>query len=124
MVGAVITEGGQVVAEGFHAKAGEPHAEVMALRALGRKPAADAVLHVTLEPCCTHGRTPPCVDAILAAGFRTVADLRGQGLSALMARPGVGEVTAAGAVSAERIAFRCRLDDSESKGGAESGGRK
>jgi diaminohydroxyphosphoribosylaminopyrimidine deaminase/5-amino-6-(5-phosphoribosylamino)uracil reductase len=72
MVGAVITEGGKIVAEGFHAKAGEPHAEVMALRALGRKPAADAVLHVTLEPCCTHGRTPPCVDAILAAGFRTV----------------------------------------------------
>ena len=72
MVGAVITEGGQIVAEGFHAKAGEPHAEVMALRALGRKPAADAILHVTLEPCCTHGRTPPCVDAILAAGFRTV----------------------------------------------------
>ena len=72
MVGAVITEGGKVVAEGFHAKAGEPHAEVMALRALGRKPAADAVLHVTLEPCCTHGRTPPCVDAILASGLRTV----------------------------------------------------
>ncbi len=72
MVGAVITEGGKIVAEGFHAKAGEPHAEVMALRALGRTPAADAVLHVTLEPCCTHGRTPPCVAAILAAGFRTV----------------------------------------------------
>ncbi len=72
MVGAVITEGGQIVAEGFHVKAGEPHAEVMALRALGRKPAADAVLHVTLEPCCTHGRTPPCVDAILASGIRTV----------------------------------------------------
>ena len=72
MVGAVITEGGRIVAEGFHAKAGEPHAEVMALRALGRKPAADAILHVTLEPCCTHGRTPPCVEAILAAGIRTV----------------------------------------------------
>ena len=72
MVGAVITEGGRIVAEGFHAKAGDPHAEVMALRALGRKPAADAVLHVTLEPCCTHGRTPPCVDAILASGIRTV----------------------------------------------------
>jgi diaminohydroxyphosphoribosylaminopyrimidine deaminase/5-amino-6-(5-phosphoribosylamino)uracil reductase len=72
MVGAVITEGGKIVAEGFHARAGEPHAEVMALRALGRKPAADAILHVTLEPCCTHGRTPPCVDAILASGIRTV----------------------------------------------------
>ncbi len=72
MVGAVITEGGKIVAEGFHAKAGDPHAEVMALCALGRQPAADAILHVTLEPCCTHGRTPPCVDAILAAGIRTV----------------------------------------------------
>lgn len=72
MVGAVITEGGVAVAEGFHAAAGQPHAEVMALRALGRPPRADAVLHVTLEPCCTHGRTPPCVEAILRAGFRTV----------------------------------------------------
>jgi len=72
MVGAVITEQGKVVAEGFHAKAGEPHAEVMALRALGRRPSPDAILHVTLEPCCTHGRTPPCVDAIIQAGLRTV----------------------------------------------------
>ncbi|MEY3391707.1 MAG: Riboflavin biosynthesis protein RibD, partial [Verrucomicrobiota bacterium] len=61
MVGAVITEDGKIVAEGFHAGAGQPHAEVMALRALGRRPAPDAILHVTLEPCCTHGRTPPCV---------------------------------------------------------------
>ena len=72
MVGAVITEDGKIVAEGFHAGAGHPHAEVMALRALGRRPAPDAILHVTLEPCCTHGRTPPCVGAILAAGIRTV----------------------------------------------------
>ncbi len=72
MVGAVITEGGRVVAEGFHEAPGGPHAEVAALRALGRRPSAEAVLHVTLEPCCTHGRTPPCVDAILASGIRTV----------------------------------------------------
>ena len=72
MVGAVVTEGGVVVTEGFHAAAGQPHAEVMAIRALGRAPGPDAILHVTLEPCCTHGRTPPCVEAIIRAGFRTV----------------------------------------------------
>lgn len=72
LVGAVITEGGQVVAEGYHAQAGSPHAEIVALEALGRPPGADAILYVTLEPCCTHGRTPPCVAAILAAGIRTV----------------------------------------------------
>ena len=72
MVGAVIVEDGSIVAQGYHAKAGTPHAEVMALRALGRAPKAEAVLYVTLEPCCTHGRTPPCVDAIVAAGMRKV----------------------------------------------------
>lgn len=72
MVGAVIVEEGAVVAEGYHVKAGEPHAEINALQSLGRKPAPDATLYVTLEPCCTHGRTPPCTDAILHAGFARV----------------------------------------------------
>ena len=72
MVGALIVEDGEIVAEGFHAKAGEPHAEIVALRALGRKPADGATLYVTLEPCCTQGRTPPCTAAILAAGIRRV----------------------------------------------------
>lgn len=72
MVGALIVEEGEIVAEGFHAKSGEPHAEIVALRALGRKPADGAILYVTLEPCCTHGRTPPCTEAILAAGIRLV----------------------------------------------------
>ena len=72
MVGALIVEDGEIVAEGFHAKAGEPHAEIMALRALGRKPEPDATLYVTLEPCCTHGRTPPCTAAIIAAGIKRV----------------------------------------------------
>jgi len=72
MVGAVLTEGDAVVAEGWHARAGEPHAEVAALRALGRRPLPGATLHVTLEPCSSHGRTPPCVDALLAAGIRRV----------------------------------------------------
>jgi len=72
MVGALIVEDGVVVAEGFHAAAGEPHAEINALRALGRKPRPEAVLYVTLEPCCTHGRTPPCTDAIVDAGITRV----------------------------------------------------
>lgn len=72
LVGAVIVEHGEVVAEGHHARAGEPHAEINALKALGRKPAAGATLYVTLEPCCTHGRTPPCTDAIVDAGLTRV----------------------------------------------------
>jgi diaminohydroxyphosphoribosylaminopyrimidine deaminase/5-amino-6-(5-phosphoribosylamino)uracil reductase len=72
MVGAVIVEEGEIVAEGFHAKAGEPHAEVMALRSLGRAPDPDATLYVTLEPCCTEGRTPPCTEAIISSGIQNV----------------------------------------------------
>lgn len=71
-VGAVISENGRVVAEGYHARAGDPHAEIMALRALGRKPSAGAILYVTLEPCSTQGRTAPCTQAILSAGIRHV----------------------------------------------------
>ena len=72
LVGALIVEGGEVVAEGHHARAGEAHAEVNALRALGRTPKPGATLYVTLEPCCTHGRTPPCTDAIVDAGITRV----------------------------------------------------
>jgi diaminohydroxyphosphoribosylaminopyrimidine deaminase/5-amino-6-(5-phosphoribosylamino)uracil reductase len=72
LVGALIVENGTVVAEGHHARAGEPHAEVTALKALGRKPAPGATLYVTLEPCSTHGRTPPCCDAIVDAGIARV----------------------------------------------------
>lgn len=70
-VGAVIVKGGKVVAKGFHAKAGLPHAEVVALKAAGAK-AKGAVLYSTLEPCGHHGRTPPCSEAILAAGVKEV----------------------------------------------------
>ena len=72
MVGALVVEDGEIVAEGHHAKAGEPHAEVNALRSLGRKPRPNATLYVTLEPCCTHGRTPPCTEAIVDAGITRV----------------------------------------------------
>lgn len=68
LVGAVIVKDGAVIGEGWHARAGEPHAEIVALRQAGGQ-ARGATLYVTLEPCSTHGRTPPCVDAIIAAGI-------------------------------------------------------
>lgn len=72
MVGAVIVESGTIVAEGWHTRAGEAHAEVAALAALGRPPSPGATLYVTLEPCSTHGRTPPCTKAIQAASISRV----------------------------------------------------
>jgi diaminohydroxyphosphoribosylaminopyrimidine deaminase/5-amino-6-(5-phosphoribosylamino)uracil reductase len=72
MVGAVLVEAGEVVAVGATAPDGGPHAERRALAALGRTPARDATLYVTLEPCCTPGRTGACTDAIIAAGIKRV----------------------------------------------------
>jgi len=72
MVGAVVVEQAKIVAEGFHARDGAPHAEVMALRNLGRPPKPGATLYVTLEPCSTPGRTGACTDAIIAAGLKHV----------------------------------------------------
>jgi diaminohydroxyphosphoribosylaminopyrimidine deaminase/5-amino-6-(5-phosphoribosylamino)uracil reductase len=75
-VGAVIVSGGAIVAAGFHAAYGSPHAEVMALAQAGAR-ARDATLYVTLEPCCHWGKTPPCADALIGAGIaRVVAALR------------------------------------------------
>jgi diaminohydroxyphosphoribosylaminopyrimidine deaminase/5-amino-6-(5-phosphoribosylamino)uracil reductase len=71
-VGAVLVRGGRIVGEGYHRRAGEPHAEVIALRNAGAR-AEGATLYVTLEPCChREKRTPPCVDAIEASGVRSV----------------------------------------------------
>ena len=71
MVGAVVVRDGAVVGEGFHALHGGEHAEVAALRAAGEH-AKGATLYVTLEPCTHHGKTPPCTEAILAAGVSRV----------------------------------------------------
>ena len=72
LVGAVIVESGAVVAEGWHRADGGAHAEIEALKELGRAPAADATLYVTLEPCSTYGRTGACTTALIEAGFRRV----------------------------------------------------
>ena len=74
MVGAVLVKGGKIIGRGWHKRAGQPHAEIEALRDAqrrGHSPKA-ATLFVTLEPCCTHGRTPPCTEAIISAGIRRV----------------------------------------------------
>jgi diaminohydroxyphosphoribosylaminopyrimidine deaminase/5-amino-6-(5-phosphoribosylamino)uracil reductase len=89
-VGAVFVRGGRVLGEGFHTRAGAPHAEVEALRR-ARGGVRGGTLYVTLEPCAHHGRTPPCVDALVPLGLRRVVvatvdpdpRVRGRGIRAL-----------------------------------------
>jgi diaminohydroxyphosphoribosylaminopyrimidine deaminase/5-amino-6-(5-phosphoribosylamino)uracil reductase len=93
-VGAVIVKGRRVVAAGHTAPAGGPHAEVVALRAAGRA-ARGATLYTTLEPCVHHGRTPPCTEAILAAGIsRVVVGARDR--NPLVAGKGLARLRSAG----------------------------
>lgn len=104
-VGCVLVRAGEIVGEGWHEKAGEPHAEVHALRAAGER-ARGATAYVTLEPCSHHGRTPPCAEALIAAGVsRVVAAMgdpnplvAGRGLTLLQA---VGIETASGLLENE-----------------------
>jgi diaminohydroxyphosphoribosylaminopyrimidine deaminase / 5-amino-6-(5-phosphoribosylamino)uracil reductase len=108
IVGAVVVAGDEVVGEGWHERKGGPHAEVVALEAAGER-VRGATVYVTLEPCAHHGATPPCVDALLAAGVaRVVAGQldpdpeHGGGLETLRAA-GVDAELADG-----EPAFRCR----------------
>src|ERR1700679_3144983 len=71
MVGAVLVKHGKIIGQGWHHRAGEPHAEIQTLRAAKQSPKG-APLFISLEPCSTHGRTPPCTDAIIAAGLKRV----------------------------------------------------
>ena len=70
-VGCVIVNNGQIIGEGFHEYAGGPHAEINALSQTGEQ-ARDSTVYVSLEPCCFHGRTPPCVDALIKAQVKKV----------------------------------------------------
>lgn len=72
VVGAVVVKDGEVLGEGWHAEYGGPHAEVNAIAACGDADLRGATIYLSLEPCCHHGKTPPCTDAILAAGIDRV----------------------------------------------------
>ena len=104
-VGCVLVRGGEIVGEGWHEKAGEPHAEIHALRAAGER-AKGATAYVTLEPCSHHGRTPPCAEALIAAGVARVVSamtdpnplVSGKGLALLQA---AGIETASGLLESE-----------------------
>jgi diaminohydroxyphosphoribosylaminopyrimidine deaminase/5-amino-6-(5-phosphoribosylamino)uracil reductase len=116
-VGCVLVRDGDIVGEGWHEKAGEPHAEVHALRMAGER-ARGATAYVTLEPCSHHGRTPPCAEALIAAGVTRVVVamgdpnplVSGQGLAMLQV---AGIETASGLLENEarelNIGFVARM---------------
>jgi diaminohydroxyphosphoribosylaminopyrimidine deaminase/5-amino-6-(5-phosphoribosylamino)uracil reductase len=113
LVGAVISRDGELIGEGFHRALGAPHAEVEAIRSAGDDELEGATLYVSLEPCCHHGRTPPCTEAILRAGIRRVvvaaddpsAHACGRGLG-ILRDEGVEVVVAGG-----DLAARARLQN-------------
>jgi diaminohydroxyphosphoribosylaminopyrimidine deaminase/5-amino-6-(5-phosphoribosylamino)uracil reductase len=94
MVGCTVVRDGETVGEGFHARFGGPHAEVEALRVAGPR-AEGATAYVTLEPCCHHGKTPPCTTALIQAGVRRVVVAQRDPFPKVAGR-GIAALTAAG----------------------------
>ncbi len=94
MVGCVIVKNNKVIGRGFHQRAGAPHAEVIALEEAGAD-ARNATVYVTLEPCCHYGRTPPCSEALIAAGVKEVYAAC-QDPNPIIAGKGVAALKAAG----------------------------
>jgi diaminohydroxyphosphoribosylaminopyrimidine deaminase / 5-amino-6-(5-phosphoribosylamino)uracil reductase len=107
LVGAVVAAGERIIAEGWHQRFGGPHAEIVALDAAGAA-ARGGTLYVTLEPCCHYGKTPPCTDAVIAAGITRVViaardpfpAVNGGGIAALRA---AGIATETGLLEAEAL---------------------
>lgn len=106
-VGCVLVKDGSVVGAGWHQRAGEPHAEVYALREAGAA-ARGATAYVTLEPCSHHGRTPPCADGLIAAGVGRVV-VAMQDPNPLVAGQGIAKLQAAG------IAVECGLMEAQAR---------
>ena len=112
-VGCVLVKNGEIVGKGYHEKAGEPHAEVMAMREAGEK-ANGATAYVTLEPCSHYGRTPPCAKGLIEAGVKRVVaamqdpnpQVAGRGLKMLAdagIETAVGVITTASGTVEQRV---------------------
>jgi diaminohydroxyphosphoribosylaminopyrimidine deaminase/5-amino-6-(5-phosphoribosylamino)uracil reductase len=106
-VGCVLVAGEAIVGSGWHRRAGEPHAEVLALREAGDR-ARNSTAYVTLEPCSHHGKTPPCADALIAAGVTRVV-VAVQDPNPKVAGAGIAKLRAAG------IAVDCGLMEAEAR---------
>ena len=121
VVGAVIVKNGRILSKGYHHAAGLPHAEIVALRKLKPAQANNATLYVTLEPCSSHGKTPPCTMAIIAAGISRVVygatdpDKRHRGRAAAILKK-AGIAVTSGLIAGECSALNAHWNHQASTG--------